>query len=66
MPTQFDAYYTALGLLYSQLSKFPTDEEIEGTQALAHLVIDGDISVWLDDDTGQVLFQHKSQVDVIN
>mgnify|MGYP003981903409 FL=1 len=66
MPAQFDSYYTELGLLYSQLSKFPTDEELEVTQALAPLVIDGDISVWLDDDTGQVLFQHKSQVDVIN
>tara|TARA_R110000796_G_scaffold127389_4_gene242698 strand:+ start:1971 stop:2180 length:210 start_codon:yes stop_codon:yes gene_type:complete len=58
-----DTYHTELGLLYSQLPKFPTDTELEVTNALAYLVKDGEISVWVDDDTGQVLFQHRSQTE---
>ena len=56
-----DTYMTELSLLYSQLSKFPTDVELEVTEALAYMITEGDVTVWLDDDTGQVLFQHKSQ-----
>jgi len=66
MNTPHDSYGTEIGLLYSQLPKFPTDTELEVTEALAYLIKDGEVSVWLDDDTGQVLFQHKSQVETIH
>jgi|1_EtaG_2_1085319.scaffolds.fasta_scaffold07953_4 hypothetical protein len=56
-----DTYNTELSLLYSQLSRFPTDDELELVEALAYLVEQGEVSVWLDDDTGQVLFQHITQ-----
>ena len=56
-----DTYNTELSLLYSQLPKFPTEDELELVEALAFLIKEGDVSVWLDDDTGQVLFQHITQ-----
>ena len=56
-----DTYNTELSLLYSQLSQFPTDDELEVVEALAFLIREGDVSVWLDDDTGQILFQHITQ-----
>ena len=56
-----DTYNTELSLLYSQLSRFPTEDELELVEALAFLIKEGDVSVWLDDDTGQVLFQHITQ-----
>ena len=56
-----DTYNTELSLLYSQLSRFPPEDELELVEALAYLIKEGDVSVWLDDDTGQVLFQHITQ-----
>jgi len=56
-----DTYYTELSLLYSQLPQFPTEDELELVEALAFMIAEGDVSVWLDDDTGQVLFQHITQ-----
>lgn len=61
-----DTYLTELSLLYSQLPKHATDEEMELIEALALLVKDGDVTVWLDEVTGQVLFQHKSQLETIH
>tara|TARA_R110002012_G_C11556768_1_gene603013 strand:- start:163 stop:354 length:192 start_codon:yes stop_codon:yes gene_type:complete len=58
-----DVYMTELSLLYSQLPKYATDDELEMVEALAILVKEGDVSVWLDEESGQVLFQHKSQID---
>jgi len=56
-----DTYNTELSLLYSQLSQFPTDDELEVVEALAFLIREGDVSVWHDEATGQVLFQHITQ-----
>ncbi len=58
-----DVYMTELSLLYSQLPKYATDDELEMVEALAILVKEGDVTVWLDEESGQVLFQHKSQID---
>ena len=61
-----DLYMTELSLLYSQLPEDATIEELELVEALALLIKMGDVSVWLDEESGQVLFQHKSQSDTIH
>jgi hypothetical protein len=61
-----DTYMTELSLLYSQLPKYATVDELEMVEALAILLKEGDISVWLDEVTGQVLFQHKSQLETVH
>ena len=53
-------YNTELSLIYSQLSDFPTDEELELANALAYLVELGQVSVVYDDSDGEVKFLYKS------
>ena len=50
----------ALWLFFiSQLPKFPSEEELELTAALAYLVERGDVSVFIDDSDGEVKFQYN-------
>ena len=49
---------TKQALVWSQLPVNAGEDEIEVTNALAHLVAIGQVDVFIDDSDGEVKFQH--------
>ena len=58
-----DNYFTQLSLLYSSMPPMPTDDEVEMMEALAQLIRLKEISIWYDDNTGDVIFQKEDPAD---
>tara|TARA_R110002051_G_scaffold29793_1_gene69293 strand:- start:49 stop:264 length:216 start_codon:yes stop_codon:yes gene_type:complete len=52
---------TKMALVWSQLPVNAGEDEIEVTNALAHLVAIGQVDVFIDDSDGEIKFQYISE-----